>query len=109
MSQPVASRAATPRKRKSPPARRHFVEVNETKVNATQIGHEWWYLFRAVQPTERFRDHMPNPQGAMVEVACNDAEHAGWLAAHLVAEGGLPRHAVKAKSVVLAVSGEVTP
>jgi len=78
--------------------RRHFVEVNETKVNATQMGHEWWYLFRALQPVERFQERMPNPQGALVEVACDDREHAVWLAAHLVAEGGLPRHAVKAKS-----------
>lgn len=75
------------------------VQVDEGKVEASRQGVEWWHLFAArYRPTGRLVETKPPcVVGGTVEVACDDREHADWLAAHMVDHGGLPRTAVRAK------------
>ena len=70
------------------------VRVNEVKIFATRTGAEWWTLFRMGGPSFRFTTVMSSIAGGLVDVACDDREHAEWLMAGMV-EQGIPRSALK--------------
>lgn len=55
---------------------------------------QWWTLFRHHGPAERFTIVRPGFPGDLVDVACDDQEHAEWLYAFLL-EQGLPKSALK--------------
>lgn len=78
----------------------YVVEVDEGKVEASRQGVGWWMVFRRrFDGTGRLRETRPACiVGGTVEVACDDREHADWLAGHMVEQGGLPRTAVRVKA-----------
>lgn len=78
---------------------RYVVEVNEGAVDITGQGTTWWLTFRhRYDRIGRIQDTTgPCIVGGKAEVACEDQEHAEWLAAHMVEHGGLPRTAVRVK------------
>jgi hypothetical protein len=75
------------------------VEVNEGTVEASRQGLDWWMHFRTRHNAiGRLRETRPALiVGGLVEVACEDEGHAGWLAGFMVEHGGLPRTAVRVK------------
>jgi hypothetical protein len=76
------------------------VEVNEGVIDITQQGATYWHWFRAIYDRAgRLRETKAACiVGGLVEVACDDDEHAKWLAAHMVENGGIPRTAVRVKA-----------
>lgn len=81
----------------------YVVEVNECHVLASQWGAEWWGDFRKqYDPIGRIADTAVSIAGNRCEVACDDREHADWLAGHMVDHGGLPKSAVKVRKAVTA-------
>jgi hypothetical protein len=81
------------------------VEVNEVAVQATQMGAEWWLLYRQVhQRTGRITVLSSGFLGEQVSVACEDETHARQLVDHMTEQGGLPKSAVKARRVAGAVA-----
>lgn len=73
-----------------------WVRVNEISVISTGRGTAWWISFRrAAEPAGRIHIEQPSWIGDVVRVACDDREHADWLAAHMHATAGLPKSAVK--------------
>jgi hypothetical protein len=73
------------------------VEVNECRVFATQMGVDWWNLFRhAHTDSGRITTLTPSPAGDLCSVACDSREDAQWLASHML-EQGLPKSAVKVR------------
>lgn len=78
-----------------------MVEVNEGAVEASSpAGANWWWKFRSrFEGTGgRLRQtKQPCVIGGVVEVACDDKEHAESLAATMVNVGKLPRGAVKVR------------
>ena len=71
------------------------VEVNECKVFATSSGAAWWTAFRQrFDPIGRITDVKVSIGGNLCHVACDDREHADWLAASMV-EKGVPASAIK--------------
>lgn len=77
----------------------YVVEVNEGVVEATTQGAIWWHTFRArFEGSGRLREtKRPCVIGGVVEVACDDQEHAKSLAATMVDVGKLPRGAVRVR------------
>lgn len=71
------------------------VVVNECQINATRRAAEWWTWFRYANPSERFESRLISLGGDLVAVACEDREHAEWLARHMVEFGTVPKSAVK--------------
>ncbi|MGI5185471.1 hypothetical protein ACQEVZ_55435 [Dactylosporangium sp. CA-152071] len=79
---------------------RHVVEVNEVLVFATRRGSDWWVWFLiAHRNTGRITDVAVSLGGAICHVACDSREDAQWLATAMVEEHGLPKAAVKARSL----------
>lgn len=73
------------------------VEVNECRVYATSQGGDWWTWFTfAHKNNGRITVLKPSLVGALCSVACDDAEHAKWLADHMV-ENGVPKSAVRVR------------
>jgi len=78
------------------------VEVKDIVILSSRQGSDWWLAYR--DRYERIGRVTPvpgtaTPQGDHCRVACEDREHAEWLAAHMVEHGGVPRSAVKARAV----------
>jgi hypothetical protein len=67
--------------------------VNEAKLFATATA-GWWTLYRSRGPEYRFRVITASIGGDLVGVACDDREHATWVADALVASGA-PRSALR--------------
>jgi hypothetical protein len=79
---------------------RHVVEVNEVKVFASGRGSDWWVLFLiAHRNTGRITEVTVGLAGAICHVACDSREDAQWLATAMVEEHGLPKAAVKVRSL----------
>ncbi|TCO57169.1 hypothetical protein [Actinocrispum wychmicini] len=77
------------------------VEVNECRVWATKLGEGWWNTFmRRFADTPRATVLTPSVAGNLWRIACEDIDHARWLAAHMIDIGGLPKSAVRAVRVV---------
>jgi hypothetical protein len=84
----------------SVPSELWSVEVKDIVILATRQGADWWFLYR-----RRFEDigritvipGTSTPQGDHCLVACDSREDAEWLAGHMVAFGGVPRTAVRAR------------
>jgi hypothetical protein len=71
------------------------VRVNEARVLATTGGADWWGTFRRIYGEEgRLATVTASLGGDLVDVACDDAEHAAWLAEHMQAQG-VPATAVR--------------
>ena len=78
---------------------RYVVEVNEAMVFATDRGVDWWITFLlAHRHGDRITEVMATIGGALCQVECDSREHATALAATMV-EHGLPRRAVKARTL----------
>lgn len=88
----------------------YVVEVNEGVVEATTRGADWWYTFRSrFEDTGRIHETKRSCViGGVVEVACDDEEHATSLADTMVEVGELPRGAVCVKRATRERVGEVT-
>lgn len=71
------------------------VRVNEAAVFATDRGVDWWLAFSGHHPG-RITRRVVSMAGDLVDVACDDREHADWLAGRMLAEG-LPRSAVQVR------------
>lgn len=80
---------------------RHVVEVKAGVAQASRQGYAWWLAFRqSCDPISRIEDvgvHCIVDTTALV--ACDDREHAEWLAAHMVGHGGLPKSAVRVRAI----------
>lgn len=72
------------------------LRVNEVKVNcySPREAANWWALFRAHGPAERFTTVTAAIPGDLVDVACEDVEDATWLR-DLLVEHGVPETALK--------------
>lgn len=70
------------------------VRVNEVKVFATTQGADWWAWFLLAHPATRFDARVVSMAGSIVDVACDDADHAEWLAAEMQRHG-IPRTALQ--------------
>lgn len=77
------------------------VEVNECHVFAVSgAPAEYWAAYRArYEPVDRINILVASIGGDRVQVACDDRDHADWLANHLVEHGSLPKSAVKVKTL----------
>lgn len=77
----------------------YVVEVSEPKVfTYTGSNVAWWLLYRQRhEGTGRLTEHGATLVGSLVDVACDDKDHAEWLAAHMVNHGGLHASAVRVK------------
>lgn len=72
------------------------LRVNEVKVNcySPREAANWWALYRAHGPAERFTTVVAAIPGDLVDVACEDVEDAEWLR-DLMVELGIPCTALK--------------
>lgn len=71
------------------------VRVQETRVFATERGRDWWLAFSEVyERTDRITFVSLSLGGAVCDVACDDEEHARWLAQHMEVQG-IPKSALK--------------
>lgn len=72
------------------------VRVNEVVVNlyTPRQTANWWALFRARGPVERFTIVTASIPGDLVDVACDDREDAEWLRDHMI-ERGIPKTALQ--------------
>lgn len=79
-----------------PPAAPAAVRVNEIDINlyTPRATANWWALFRARGPAERFTTVTASIPGDLVDVACDDRTDAEWLCDHMI-ERGIPKIAVK--------------
>ena|SRR2546423_9400612 len=85
------------------------VEVNEGTIFATQMGIDWWLLFREIgERAGRIRRSGASPMGELCSVACDDREHAGWLVNRMI-EQGIPKSALKIPRSRRATSGRAIP
>lgn len=75
------------------------VEVNECKVFAVASAADYWITYRDQCEAVGRITILQASIGDLVHVSCDDRDHATWLAAHLVSHGGLPRTAVKARTL----------
>lgn len=75
------------------------VEVNECQVFATSQGAAWWSLFLLSSHADRITPVKVSLGGDIVHVACDDKEHAHWLARHMHERAGIPASAARAKAV----------
>lgn len=69
------------------------VRVNEIKVFATRTAADWWAMYRLRGPDNRFAVVTATIGGEVVDVACDDREHAEQLL-ELMVERGVPRTAL---------------
>ena len=71
------------------------VRVNEVVVNlyTPRETANWWALFRARGPRERFTTVTASIPGDLVDVACDNREDAEWLRDHMI-EQGIPKTAL---------------
>ena len=87
------------------PTTSFVVEVNECQVFATTSGAGWWIKFREVHDrTGRIADRVISLGGNLCHVACDDKDHATWLAGVMVTDHGLPGSSVRVRRVVGGVS-----
>ncbi|MFD5251308.1 hypothetical protein ACFWM5_00495 [Streptomyces bobili] len=72
------------------------VRVNEVVVNlyTSRDTANWWALFRARGPVERFTIITASIPGDLVDVACDDHADAEWLRYHMI-EMGIPTTALR--------------
>jgi hypothetical protein len=72
------------------------LRVNEVAVNcySHREAANWWALYRARSPVERFTTVTAAIPGDLVDVACEDGADAEWLRDLLIARG-IPRTALK--------------
>jgi hypothetical protein len=72
------------------------LRVNEVAVNlySPRATANWWALYRAHGPAERFTTVTAAIPGDLVDVACEDTDDAEWLR-DLLIERGIPRTALK--------------
>lgn len=72
------------------------LRVNEVAVNlySPREAANWWALYRARGPADRFTTVTAAIPGDLVDVACDDAGDAEWLR-DLLIERGIPRTALK--------------
>lgn len=72
------------------------VEVNEVIVFtcSTKEVALTWALYRGRMPEERIRVITASMAGDLVQVVCDDDEHAGWLAQQIL-DWGVPSRAVR--------------
>jgi hypothetical protein len=70
------------------------VRVTEPVITATQMGIDWWLDFRRFHVPGRFTVVEASLAGEVVDVACDDREHADWLAAEMV-RNGIPKRGVR--------------
>lgn len=72
------------------------LRVNEVVVNcySPRETANWWALYRAHGPAERFTTITAAIPGDLVDVACDNVEDAEWLR-DLLIERGIPRTALK--------------
>jgi hypothetical protein len=72
------------------------VRLNEAVVNlyTPRETANWWALFRAHGPVERFTTVTTSIPGDVVDVACDDRTDAEWLRDHMI-EQGIPKTAIK--------------
>jgi hypothetical protein len=72
------------------------LRVNEVAVNlySPREAANWWALYRAHGPAERFTTVTAAIPGDLVDVACEDIDDAEWLR-DLLIERGIPRTALK--------------
>lgn len=76
------------------------VEVNECLIWATKLGAEWWESFSArYAQSGRLTVITPSVAGNRWSVACDDMDHARWLAGQAIAFGGVPKAAIKVRAV----------
>lgn len=77
------------------------VDVNECHVYAVSgPAAEYWATYRGLlERAGRVTVLVASFAGDRAQVACADRTHADWLANHLVEHGGLPKSAVKAKTL----------
>lgn len=77
------------------------VDVNECHVYAVSgPPADYWAEFRGrYEPLGRINVLVASVAGDRVQVACDNRDHADWLTKHLVEHAGLPKSAVKAKTV----------
>ncbi len=67
--------------------------VNEVRVNSVGKAARYWAVFASRQ-RGRITETSVTLGGAVCEVACDDADHARWLMAHLI-DQGIPASAMK--------------
>jgi hypothetical protein len=73
----------------------YAVRVQETRIFATRLAWEWWTDFLSRHDgTGRLTVVAQTVGGGVVDVACDDEEHARWLAAHMESQG-IPRAGLK--------------
>lgn len=79
-----------------PPAAPAAVRLNEVVVNlyTPRETANWWALFRAHGPAERFTLVTASTPGDLVDVACDNRADAEWLRDHMI-ERGIPKTAIK--------------
>jgi hypothetical protein len=72
------------------------LRVNEIAAltYTTREAANWWALYRARGPVERFTIVKSYIPGDVVDVACDDRQDAEWLRNHLIAQG-IPKSALK--------------
>jgi hypothetical protein len=71
------------------------VQVEETRLNATRAGAEWWALFQQRhRDTDRIQLTTVSPGGARAFVACDSKEDAEQLRAFMI-DHGFPVSSVK--------------
>ncbi|MEW2636434.1 hypothetical protein AB0903_33560 [Streptomyces sp. NPDC048389] len=72
------------------------LRVNEVMVNcySPREAANWWALYRAHGPAERFTTITAAIPGDLVDVACDDRDHAESLRDDLITRG-IPRTALK--------------
>ena len=70
------------------------VEEPRTLTYGSRAAADWWVLFRLRMPASRFTVVKSGFPGDIVDVACESAEDAEWLAARMV-EVGVPKAALK--------------
>ncbi|GHD70354.1 hypothetical protein GCM10010317_077510 [Streptomyces mirabilis] len=72
------------------------LRVNEVAVNlySPREAANWWALYRAHGPAERFTTVTAAIPGDLVDVACEGSDDAEWLR-DLLIERGIPRTALK--------------
>jgi hypothetical protein len=71
------------------------VRVNEVRAltYSQEQAREWWAWFRLRMPESRFTTVSVGFPGDLVDVACDSAADAEWLAARMV-EVGIPKAAL---------------
>lgn len=76
------------------------VFVNEASIIATGQGVEWWANFTSrFETTNRMTCLKPSVGGSMWHVKCDSQQDAEWLAWEMTEVNGIPKRAVKVKTL----------